>query len=142
LIVRDPKWLGSARRRKPDTHQCRPSYTSSHIRLRVALCLWNSLDESSTLYARASVTPMARSHCQQPVLSGPALSPIADILGHMNSGRHLSTFAPAPAQPGPKLRSGSVKRVAAAVGEGAQVVATLHRVLAATERGPTVVLSR
>ena len=29
------------------------------------------------------------------------------------------------------VRSGSVKRVASAVGEGAQVVATLHRVLAA-----------
>jgi thioredoxin reductase (NADPH) len=32
------------------------------------------------------------------------------------------------------VRSGSVKRVAAAVGEGAQVVATLHRALAATGR--------
>jgi thioredoxin reductase (NADPH) len=32
------------------------------------------------------------------------------------------------------VRSGSVKRVAAAVGEGAQVVATLHSVLAATGR--------
>jgi thioredoxin reductase (NADPH) len=32
------------------------------------------------------------------------------------------------------VRSGSVKRVAAAVGEGAQVVATLHGFLAATDR--------
>src|SRR5947209_16586547 len=34
------------------------------------------------------------------------------------------------------VRSGSVKRVAAAVGEGAQVVATLHAFLAATDREP------
>ncbi len=34
------------------------------------------------------------------------------------------------------VRSGSVKRVAAAVGEGAQVVATLHAFLAAAEREP------
>jgi thioredoxin reductase (NADPH) len=32
------------------------------------------------------------------------------------------------------VRSGSVKRVAAAVGEGAQVVPTLHAYLAAAER--------
>src|SRR5262249_39821621 len=32
------------------------------------------------------------------------------------------------------VRSGSVKRVAAGVGEGAQVVATLHAFLAASER--------
>jgi len=39
------------------------------------------------------------------------------------------------------VRSGSVKRVAAAVGEGAQVVATLHAVLAAAaEREPAAVL--
>jgi thioredoxin reductase (NADPH) len=37
------------------------------------------------------------------------------------------------------VRSGSVKRVAAAVGEGAQVVATLHGFLAATDRKPAVV---
>jgi thioredoxin reductase (NADPH) len=36
------------------------------------------------------------------------------------------------------VRSGSVKRVAAAVGEGAQVVATLHAFLAANDRQPTV----
>jgi thioredoxin reductase (NADPH) len=36
-------------------------------------------------------------------------------------------------------RSGSVKRVAAAVGEGAQVVATLHGFLAAAARQPPVV---
>jgi thioredoxin reductase (NADPH) len=32
------------------------------------------------------------------------------------------------------VRSGSIKRVAAAVGEGAQVVATLHATLAAMDR--------
>jgi thioredoxin reductase (NADPH) len=36
------------------------------------------------------------------------------------------------------VRSSSVKRVAAAVGEGAQVVATLHAFLAAPERAPAV----
>ena len=36
------------------------------------------------------------------------------------------------------VRSGSVKRVAASVGEGAQVVATLHAFLAATEDAPTI----
>ena len=40
------------------------------------------------------------------------------------------------------VRSGSVKRVASAVGEGAQVVATLHRVLAAVGREPAAVLFR
>jgi len=40
------------------------------------------------------------------------------------------------------VRSGSVKRVASAVGEGAQVVATLHRALAAAGREQTSVLSR
>jgi thioredoxin reductase (NADPH) len=38
-------------------------------------------------------------------------------------------------------RSGSVKRVAAAVGEGAQVVATLHAYLAAAEWVPTIATS-
>jgi thioredoxin reductase (NADPH) len=37
------------------------------------------------------------------------------------------------------VRSSSVKRVAAAVGEGAQVVATLHAFLAATGREPTII---
>jgi thioredoxin reductase (NADPH) len=36
------------------------------------------------------------------------------------------------------VRSGSVKRVAAAVGEGAQVVATLHAYLATAKRNPAV----
>jgi thioredoxin reductase (NADPH) len=40
------------------------------------------------------------------------------------------------------VRSGSVKRVASAVGEGAQVVAKLHRVLAAAGRKPAAVVSR
>jgi thioredoxin reductase (NADPH) len=39
------------------------------------------------------------------------------------------------------VRSGSVKRVAAAVGEGAQVVATLHAYLATAERNPAVLTS-
>jgi thioredoxin reductase len=34
------------------------------------------------------------------------------------------------------VRSSSVKRVAAAVGEGAQVVATLHAFLATADQGP------
>jgi thioredoxin reductase (NADPH) len=37
------------------------------------------------------------------------------------------------------IRSGSVKRVAAAVGEGAQVVAALHGFLTAAGRGSAVV---
>ena len=36
------------------------------------------------------------------------------------------------------VRSGSVKRVAAAVGEGAQIVATLHAFLAEAGRAPAV----
>jgi thioredoxin reductase (NADPH) len=36
------------------------------------------------------------------------------------------------------VRSGSVKRVAAAVGEGAQVVATLHAYLTTAERNSAV----
>jgi thioredoxin reductase (NADPH) len=40
------------------------------------------------------------------------------------------------------VRSGSVKRVAAAVGEGAQVVATLHATLAAIARVPAVTANR
>jgi thioredoxin reductase (NADPH) len=39
------------------------------------------------------------------------------------------------------VRSGSIKRVAAAVGEGAQVVAALHAYLAAAERNPAVLTS-
>jgi thioredoxin reductase (NADPH) len=39
------------------------------------------------------------------------------------------------------VRSGSVKRVAAGVGEGAQVVTTLHAFLAATDREPPAVAS-
>jgi thioredoxin reductase (NADPH) len=40
------------------------------------------------------------------------------------------------------VRSGSVKRVAAAVGEGAQVVATLHAFLAAVHDRSTVMTPR
>jgi thioredoxin reductase (NADPH) len=36
------------------------------------------------------------------------------------------------------VQSGSVKRVAAAVGEGAQVVATLHAFLADADRPPPI----
>ena len=39
------------------------------------------------------------------------------------------------------VRSGSIKRVAAAVGEGAQVVAALHAYLATAERNPAVLTS-
>jgi thioredoxin reductase (NADPH) len=39
------------------------------------------------------------------------------------------------------VRAGSVKRVAAAVGEGAQVVATLHAFLAATDHEPAAVIA-
>jgi thioredoxin reductase (NADPH) len=39
------------------------------------------------------------------------------------------------------VRSGSVKRVAAAVGEGAQVVATLHAALAVAARAPAITAS-
>jgi thioredoxin reductase (NADPH) len=39
------------------------------------------------------------------------------------------------------VRSGSVKRVAAAVGEGAQVVATLHAFLATADRKPAAIAS-
>jgi thioredoxin reductase (NADPH) len=39
------------------------------------------------------------------------------------------------------VRSGSTKRVAAAVGEGAQVVAALHAYLATAERTPAVLAS-
>jgi thioredoxin reductase (NADPH) len=40
------------------------------------------------------------------------------------------------------VRSNSIKRVAAAVGEGAQVVATLHAFLAAPERTPAAIAKR
>lgn len=40
------------------------------------------------------------------------------------------------------VRSGSVKRVAAAVGEGAQVVAVLHTVLATGGREPSAIANR
>jgi thioredoxin reductase (NADPH) len=40
------------------------------------------------------------------------------------------------------VRAGSVKRVAAAVGEGAQIIATLHRVLSAAGREQAAVVSR
>jgi thioredoxin reductase (NADPH) len=39
------------------------------------------------------------------------------------------------------IRSGSIKRVAAAVGEGAQVVAALHRYLGQTAQSPSLLLA-
>jgi thioredoxin reductase (NADPH) len=57
-------------------------------------------------------------------------------LGH--GGRPLETSRPGVFAIG-DIRSGSVKRVAAAVGEGAQVVATLHAFLAGSEGRPTIV---
>jgi hypothetical protein len=47
---------------------------------------------------------------------------------YLKPPRHISTLP--------------VKRVAAAVGEGAQVVATLHAFLAATDRRPAIMASR
>jgi thioredoxin reductase (NADPH) len=38
------------------------------------------------------------------------------------------------------VRSGSIKRVAAAVGEGAQVVAALHAMLAAAKTRPSALV--
>ena len=38
------------------------------------------------------------------------------------------------------IRSGSIKRVAAAVGEGAQVVAVLHRYLEQTAQSPSLLV--
>jgi thioredoxin reductase (NADPH) len=40
------------------------------------------------------------------------------------------------------VRSGSVKRVAAAVGEGAQVVATLHAFLAGLDPKPAIIANQ
>jgi hypothetical protein len=45
-------------------------------------------------------------------------------------------------RPSPLREATPVKRVAAAVGEGAQAVATLHGYLAATERAPAATANR
>ena len=52
----------------------------------------------------------------------------------------LATLRPRPLTG--DVRAGSVKRVAAAVGEGAQVVATLHAFLAAVHDRSTVMTPR
>jgi thioredoxin reductase (NADPH) len=70
--------------------------------------------------------------------SGIALDPKGFIVTGGDGGPPLQTSRPGIFAIG-DVRSGSVKRVAAAVGEGAQVVATLHAYLAATGREPIVV---
>jgi thioredoxin reductase (NADPH) len=70
--------------------------------------------------------------------SGIALDPKGFIVTGADGGPPLQTSRPGIFAIG-DVRSGSVKRVAAAVGEGAQVVATLHAYLAATGREPIVV---
>jgi thioredoxin reductase (NADPH) len=71
--------------------------------------------------------------------AGVALDPRGFVLtGNeaRGSGRPLETNVPGVFAIG-DVRSGSVKRVAAAVGEGAQVVAALHAFLARTDRRPS-----
>jgi len=70
--------------------------------------------------------------------SGIALDPKGFIVTGADGRAPLETSRPGVFAIG-DVRSGSVKRVAAAVGEGAQVVATLHAYLAATGREPIVV---
>ena len=70
--------------------------------------------------------------------SGIALDPKGFIVTGAAGGPPLQTSRPGIFAIG-DVRSGSVKRVAAAVGEGAQVVATLHAYLADTGREPIVV---
>jgi len=67
--------------------------------------------------------------------SGIALDPKGFILTGLEGRRPLETSEPGIFAIG-DVRSGSVKRVAAAVGEGAQVVATLHAYLAASGQEP------
>jgi thioredoxin reductase (NADPH) len=76
--------------------------------------------------------------------SGVALDPKGFVLTGADAGddrRPLETSRPGVFAIG-DVRSGSVKRVAAAVGEGAQVVATLHSFLAAASREPAVVATQ
>jgi thioredoxin reductase (NADPH) len=71
--------------------------------------------------------------------SGIALDPKGFVLTGKeasDASRPLETNVPGVFAIG-DVRSGSVKRVAAAVGEGAQVVATLHSVLAAARKDTT-----
>jgi thioredoxin reductase (NADPH) len=76
--------------------------------------------------------------------SGVALDPKGFVLTGADAGgerRPLETSRPGVFAIG-DVRSGSVKRVAAAVGEGAQVVATLHAFLADTGREPVNIVER
>ena len=61
--------------------------------------------------------------------SGVTLDDKGFVRTDVNAGKHLETSLPGVFAIG-DVRSGSVKRVAAAVGEGAQVVAALHAFLA------------
>jgi thioredoxin reductase (NADPH) len=70
--------------------------------------------------------------------SGIALDPKGFIVTGADGSPPLQTSRPGIFAIG-DVRAGSVKRVAAAVGEGAQVVATLHAYLADTGREPIVV---
>jgi thioredoxin reductase (NADPH) len=70
--------------------------------------------------------------------SGIALDPKGFIVTGADGRAPLQTSRPGVFAIG-DVRSGSVKRVAAAVGEGAQVVAALHAYLADTGRDPLVV---
>jgi thioredoxin reductase (NADPH) len=75
--------------------------------------------------------------------SGVALDPKGFVLtdGAAGGGRRaLETTLPGVFAIG-DVRSGSTKRVAAAVGEGAQVVPKLHAFLAAAEHSPAMINS-
>jgi thioredoxin reductase (NADPH) len=76
--------------------------------------------------------------------SGVALDPKGFVLTGTEAGgnrRLLETRCPGVFAIG-DVRSGSVKRVAASVGEGAQVVAALHEFLAASDHGRSVTATR
>jgi len=76
--------------------------------------------------------------------SGIALDPKGFVLTgkHTNGrGHHLETNIPGVFAIG-DVRSGSIKRVAAAVGEGAQVVAALHAYLAAMRPNTAAIVAR
>ncbi len=75
--------------------------------------------------------------------SGVALDPRGFVLTGPDAGadrRQLETTRPGIFAIG-DVRSGSIKRVAAAVGEGAQVMAALHRYLAAVGGEPAVAMT-
>jgi thioredoxin reductase (NADPH) len=76
--------------------------------------------------------------------SGGALDPKGFVLTGADAGdnrRPLETSRTGVFAIG-DVRAGSVKRVAASVGEGAQVVATLHSFLAAAGREPAVIATQ